>query len=150
MGIAESSPIVGVIVSIYYLGTAVGAVLGSWYADKKGRHPSIIASLIVAALGNLIMFVAGLGYSKNAIVVMMVGRVVMGLGVGGIDAVIPVYSSELSEDDSRGKALAQEFQSNILGLNMAFAINLVADRTLGKSNEVRKSTRIAASKKTAD
>jgi len=136
MGIEESSPIVGLIVSIYYLGTAVGAVIGSWFADKKGRKPSIIACLITAAIGNLIMFVAGLGFSRGAMVVMFIGRVVMGLGVGGIDAVIPVYSSELSEDDSRGKALAQEFQSNILGLNMAFAINLVFDRALGKTNEV--------------
>jgi len=136
MNITESSPIVGVIVSVYYLGTAVGAVLGSWCADKKGRKPSITACLITAALGNLIMFVAGLGFQKYAIVVMFVGRVVMGLGVGGIDSVIPVYSSELAEDEARGKALAQEFQSNILGLNMAFAINLVADRVLGKSNEV--------------
>jgi len=139
MGITESSPIVGVIVSVYYLGTAVGALLGSWFADKKGRKPSIIACLIAAALGNLIMFVAGLGFRKHAIVVMFIGRVVMGLGVGGIDSVIPVYSSELAEDESRGQALAQEFQSNILGLNMAFAINLVADRVLGKSNEVRNS-----------
>jgi hypothetical protein len=46
-----------------------------------------------------------------------------------------VYSSELSSDDARGKALAQEFQWNIFGLNMAFAINLVATVHLGKQNE---------------
>jgi hypothetical protein len=44
---------------------------------------------------------------------------------GGIDAVVPVYSSELSSDDARGTALAQEFQANILGLNVAFLINLL-------------------------
>ena len=59
----------------------------------------------------------------------------MGLGVGGVDSVVPVYSSELSPDHGRGKAMAQEFQSNIFGLNMAFAINLVVTRALGKSNE---------------
>jgi MFS family permease len=46
---------------------------------------------------------------------MLAGRVVMGLGVGGIDAVITVYSSELSSDGARGRALDQEFQMIILG-----------------------------------
>jgi len=59
----------------------------------------------------------------------------MGLGVGGIDAVIPTYSSELSADGARGKALAQEFQSNIFGLVMAFGINLGVTIALGKQNQ---------------
>ncbi len=67
---------------------------------------------------------------------MVVGRVVMGLGIGGIDAVVPTFSSELSEDDTRGKALAQEFQANILGLNLAFGINLWITHSLGKYNQV--------------
>lgn len=45
---------------------------------------------------------------------------------------MPVYSSELSDDDSRGTALAQEFQANILGLNMAFIVNLLVTHQLGK------------------
>ncbi|KAI9709938.1 MAG: hypothetical protein M1820_003016 [Bogoriella megaspora] len=135
MGIAEESPLVGVIVSVYYLGCAVGAVFFSWYADQYGRKKGIFTCLATAALGNLIMFIAGLGYSRGAITVMFVGRVVMGLGVGGVDSVVPVYSSELSPDGGRGKALAQEFQMNIFGLNMAFAINLGVTVALGKSNQ---------------
>ena len=132
MGIQEESPIVGVIVAVYYLGCAVGAVLFSKLADKLGRKKSIFFSLASASLGNLIMFVAGMGYSRGALAVMLIGRVVMGLGVGGIDAVIPTYSSELSADGARGKALAQEFQSNIFGLLMAFGINLGVTIALGK------------------
>lgn len=135
MGIKEEDPLVGVIVSVYYLGCAVGAVFFSWYADRFGRKKSIFFCLSIASLGNLIMFMAGLGYNKGAIAVMFIGRMVMGLGVGGVDSVIPVFSSELSEDEARGKALAQEFQSNIFGLNMAFAINLGITRLLGKSNQ---------------
>ena len=48
---------------------------------------------------------------------------------------IPVYSSELAEDEARGVALAQEFQSNIFGLTMAFAINLFITIALGKQNQ---------------
>ncbi|KAF2796881.1 general substrate transporter [Melanomma pulvis-pyrius CBS 109.77] len=135
MGIAGSSPIVGIIVSIYYLGCAAGAVLFSRLADGIGRKKSIFLCLATASLGNLIMFLAGLGYTRGALAVMLTGRVIMGLGVGGIDSVIPTYSSELSKDEARGKALAQEFQSNIFGLLMAFGINLGVTVALGKGNQ---------------
>lgn len=135
MGIAEEDPQVGVIVAVYYLGCSVGAVFFSWFADQYGRKPALFGCLAMTSLGNLISFIAGLGYSKGALPVMYVGRVVMGWGVGGVDSVVPVYSSELSNDDSRGKALAQEFQANILGLNLAFAINLAVTVALGKWNQ---------------
>jgi sugar porter (SP) family MFS transporter len=144
MGIAPTSPIVGIIVSVYYLGCAIGAVIASFWADKKGRKPSIFACLATTAFGNLLMFISGLkGVAPNssspwgggALVLMLIGRVVMGLGVGGIDAVIPVYSSELSSDGARGRALAQEFQMNIFGLLMAFSINLGVTIALGKHNQ---------------
>jgi MFS family permease len=111
-------------------------VLFSKLADKSGRKRSIFLSLAMASLGNLIMFLSGLGYTNTtgALASMLIGRVIMGLGVGGIDSVIPTYSSELSNDEARGKALAQEFQSNIFGLLMAFGINLGVTRALGKYN----------------
>ena len=110
MDISETSPWVGIIVSVYYLGCTVGAVIFSWWADHLGRKSSIFACLATSSIGNLIMFIAGLGFQRGALPVMFLGRVIMGLGVGGIDSVVPIYSSELSEDDARGKALAQEFQ----------------------------------------
>lgn len=135
MGITGDSPIVGVIVSVYYLGCAVGAVIFSKIADVWGRKKSIFLCLATASLGNAIMFIAGLGGIGGALETMFLGRVIMGLGVGGIDSVIPIYSSELASDGARGKALAQEFQMNIFGLNMAFGINLGVTRALGKWSE---------------
>ncbi|CAF9916677.1 MAG: hypothetical protein HETSPECPRED_002979 [Heterodermia speciosa] len=135
MGIAEEDPLVGIIVSVFYIGCAVGSVLASLLADKAGRKPSIFVCLAVTALGNLLMFISGLGYQKGAMTIMFFGRVIMGLGAGGIDSVIPVYSSELNEEGGRGKAMAQEFQANIFGLNMAFAINLAVTNALGKGNQ---------------
>ncbi|KAI1488585.1 general substrate transporter [Biscogniauxia mediterranea] len=141
MSIAENSPVVGIIVSIYYLGCAVGAVIASMWADSKGRKPSISACLVTGMVGNIFMFIAGLGPSGSdpwggaAMAFMMAGRVILGLGVGGIDAVIPVYSSELSKDGARGRALAQEFQMNIFGLLMAFSINLGVTIALGKDSQ---------------
>jgi len=144
MQISKSSPMVGIIVSVYYLSCtmgAIGAIGTSWLADKRGRKPSIFACLATTSLGNLLMFASGLSmkgsssWNGGVISCMLAGRVVMGLGVGGIDAVIPVYSSELSSDGARGRGLAQEFQMNIFGLLMAFAINLGLTLGLGKESQ---------------
>lgn len=141
MRIGEESPIVGIIVSVYYLGCAIGAVLASWLADKEGRKPSIFACLATTSFGNLLMFISGLSFHGSSswkgasLGCMIAGRVIMGLGVGGIDATIPVYSSELSSDGARGRALAQEFQMNIFGLLMAYSINLGVTIGLGKESQ---------------
>lgn len=138
MGIGPEDPLVGILVAVYYLGCSLGAVLFSRLSDARGRKTAIFACLATASLGNLVMFLTGLGdfwMPGAAIHAFWVGRVIMGLGVGGIDAVIPVYSSELSSDHARGKALAQEFQMNIFGLNMAFGINLLVTDALGKSSQ---------------
>jgi MFS family permease len=60
MRVAEDSPIVGIIISVYYLACAIGAVIASFWADKRGRKPSIFACLETTALGNFLMFVSGL------------------------------------------------------------------------------------------
>lgn len=49
------------------------------------------------------MFISGLSMRGSSswrghAIGMLAGRVIMGLGVDGIDAVVPVYSSELSSD----------------------------------------------------
>jgi MFS family permease len=82
MGIAEDDPMVGMIVSVYYLGCAVGAVGFSRFADWKGRKNGIFFCLATASLGSFIMFFAGIGGSKGGLAVMLTGRVIMGLGVG--------------------------------------------------------------------
>lgn len=105
MQISKESSIVGVIVSVYYIGCAIGAVIASWLADREGRKPSIFICLATTSLGNLLMFISGLTTDGNsspwngrAIGCMLAGRVVMGLGVGGIDAVVPVCKSYLFYD----------------------------------------------------
>jgi MFS family permease len=140
MRIREESPIVGIIVSVYYLGCAVGAVIASKVADRRGRKAAIFSCLCTTVVGNLIMFISGLSmngtssWNGGALGCMLAGRIILGLGVGGIDAVVPVYSSELTSDNARGRALAQEFQMNIFGLLMAYSINLGVTIGLGKQS----------------
>jgi MFS family permease len=86
MLVEEESSVVGIIVSVYYLGCAVGSVLASWLADKEGRKPSIFLCLATTALGNILMFISGLSidgssaWGGGAIGCILAGRIVMGLG----------------------------------------------------------------------
>ena len=97
MDIRENSPLVGVIVSVYYIGCSIGSVLASAWADRFGRKSGMFACLATTSLGNLIMFISGLegwenglmnwllgttGIGKAPWATMFLGRVVMGLGVG--------------------------------------------------------------------
>lgn len=82
MGFDKESPEVGVIVSVYYLAAAVGAVIFSKTADRGGRKLAIYISLAMTIAGDLLMFLAGLGKLANVspIATMFVGRLILGLG----------------------------------------------------------------------
>ncbi|KAI1409894.1 general substrate transporter [Hypoxylon sp. FL1857] len=142
MNIRGDSPVVGIIVSIYYIGCMVGAVMASKLADMEGRKIAITACLVTCVIGNILMFIPGIypwnsdnTWHGGSIILMFIGRIVLGLGVGGIDAVVPIYSSELSKDDTRGSAMAKEFQANIFGLFLAFSLNYLLTKELGKDSQ---------------
>jgi sugar porter (SP) family MFS transporter len=135
MELDAKSPIVGLIVSVYYIGCAIGAAAASQYANTWGRKPSILGCVLIASVGNLLMFTCGLGYVNGTLLVMLLGRCIMGFGVGGVSSVAPVYASELAPDSKDGKTVTQRLQMNTLGLNVAFAVNLVTTHELGKDSQ---------------
>jgi MFS family permease len=47
--------------------------------------------------------------------IMMVGRIIAGLGVGMLSTIVPVYQSEISPPHNRGKLACIEFSGNIIG-----------------------------------
>ncbi|KAG1813792.1 hypothetical protein EV424DRAFT_1415628 [Suillus variegatus] len=110
----------GGIVSVYYGGSLIGALLGGSIADRSGRITAIILGVIVSIIG------ATFQASAMNITWMCCARVVTGLGVGAIDAVIPVWSSEVSSHTARGSFLAIEFFLNISGLSLAYWIEIFA------------------------
>ncbi|KAI0101162.1 general substrate transporter [Daldinia grandis] len=131
MNISRDSSLVGVIVAVYYLRCVGGAIIASYIADRFGRKLSIRLSVGVTIAGGLTILSPGIisshpddTWNGCAFWVMLLGRIVLGIGIGGIDIVIPVYSSELSEGNARGTALAKEFRANIGGLLAAFILNL--------------------------
>ncbi|HEX5543487.1 MAG TPA: sugar porter family MFS transporter, partial [Micromonospora sp.] len=114
----------GVIVSAVLVGGAVGALGGGPLADRLGRKPVIFASGVIFALGALASAVSG------PLSVLITSRVVLGLGVGAISVLVPVYIAELAAPRLRG-LLVSMFQLLItVGILLAYAANAMAADSL--------------------
>ena len=72
------------------LGAFFGALIAGPLSDWAGRKPIIIASSLLFSIGSIIMAAAPYVY------VLMIGRLIIGLGVGVASMIIPVYLTEVS------------------------------------------------------
>ena len=87
-GIAQTA--LGVVLSMELIGMAIGSVLIGGVADKIGRRPTVLACLIVMAVG---MF----GATTAATAIQLsVWRVFTGLGIGGVLSAINAVVAEFS------------------------------------------------------
>ncbi|KAL8783184.1 MAG: hypothetical protein Q9213_004813 [Squamulea squamosa] len=106
----------GGIVSVYYLGTLIGALFGGWFGDKFGRIKTIALG---AAWG---VFGATLQTSAMNHNWMICARLINGFGTGILNAIVPVWATETAEHTSRGQFVAIEFTLNIFGVAVAYWI----------------------------
>ncbi|KAH0430989.1 MFS monosaccharide transporter [Colletotrichum camelliae] len=105
----------GGIVAVYYLpGTLVGCLIGGWFGDRYGRLKTIgvacIWSILTAALQSA---------AQNANW-MFCARVLNGIGTGMLNAITPVWATEIASHTSRGMFVAMEFTLNIFGVVVAY------------------------------
>lgn len=107
----------GLAVSMALWGTVVGAIFGGLPAEKYGRKKSLVCV-------GFLYFVSAVGSGLAPDVYsFMIARFIGGLGVGAATVVSPMFISEISPADTRGK-LAGLFQFNIVfGILVAFISN---------------------------
>jgi MFS family permease len=101
----------GGIVSVYYLGTLVGALVGGKVGDRFGRIKAIGFGCIWAIIG------ASLQTSAQNHNWMICARLINGWGTGILNSIVPVYATETAEHTSRGQFVAIEFTLNIFGVS---------------------------------
>ncbi|KAI9756487.1 MAG: hypothetical protein M4579_003826 [Chaenotheca gracillima] len=104
----------GGIVSVYYLGTLIGCLLGGWTGDKIGRIKTIGLGTLWAIIGACLQCSA---QNKDW---MICARAVNGIGTGILNAIVPVWATETAEHTSRGQFIAIEFTLNIFGVVVAY------------------------------
>lgn len=91
----------------------VGAFISSLSVGKIG---DIIGRRRTILYGSMIFFVGGaLQTLATTMPMMMLGRIIAGLGVGALSTIVPVYQSEISPPHNRGKLACIEFSGNIIG-----------------------------------
>ena len=123
-----SSMMHGWVMSSALWGTVIGALSGGRVCDRLGRKPTLFGVGVLYLLSAVWSALAGGPYS------LMLARFVGGVGVGVSSIAAPVYISEISPAESRGKLCAL-FQFNIvLGMVVSQVVNwLIGSAGLGET-----------------
>lgn len=81
-----------------------GAIISTWFANRYGRKPSMLASAIIFLIGSAIQSIVGLGSSPAVgLKLLYFGRFFGGIGVGLMAALVPTYVSECAPRSIRGR-----------------------------------------------
>ncbi|EMR82456.1 putative proliferating cell nuclear antigen protein [Botrytis cinerea BcDW1] len=110
----------GILTAMIELGAFFGALNQGWIADKYSRKYSIIIAVVVFIVGSVLQTAA---VNFNMLVV---ARLVGGIGIGMLSMVTPVYISEIAPPEIRGVLLVMgnhaEELSIVVGIVVAFWI----------------------------
>ncbi len=109
---------------LLFPGAAVGALLGGRIADALGRKQSLLVCAGLFLLGAI-----GCATAPN-VPVMVIARIVLGLGVGAASVVVPVFLAEMAPAHSRGRMVTINELMIVTGQFLAFAINALLDNLI--------------------
>ncbi|KAH7838754.1 hypothetical protein Vadar_030750 [Vaccinium darrowii] len=113
------------IVSMAVAGAIIGAAIGGWMNDKFGRKKSILVADFLFFVGAIIMAFA------PTPVVIIIGRIFVGLGVGMASMTSPLYISEASPARIRGALVSTNGLLITGGQFLSYLINLAFTKTPG-------------------
>ncbi|EKC6428459.1 sugar porter family MFS transporter [Staphylococcus pseudintermedius] len=107
----------GLVVSSMLVGAIVGAGLSGPLSEKLGRRRLVFMISIVFIIGALILALA------PTMEILVLGRVIIGLAVGGSTAIVPVYLSELAPTDARGSLSSLNQLMITIGILTSYLVN---------------------------
>ncbi|KAJ5343913.1 General substrate transporter [Penicillium brevicompactum] len=116
----------GLLTAMIELGALVGALNQGWIADKISRRYSIIVAVIIFTIGSILQ-TAAYGYPM-----LVVARLIGGVGIGMLSMVAPLYISEISPPECRGTLLVLEEWCIVLGIVIAFWITYGTQYMVGE------------------
>lgn len=107
----------GLVVSSMLVGAIVGAGLSGPLSEKLGRRRLVFMISIVFIIGALILALA------PTMEILVLGRAIIGLAVGGSTAIVPVYLSELAPTDARGSLSSLNQLMITIGILASYLVN---------------------------
>ncbi|PYH92512.1 general substrate transporter [Aspergillus ellipticus CBS 707.79] len=106
----------GLMTAMIELGALIGALNQGWIADKISRRYSILVAVCIFTIGSVLQ-TAAVDYPM-----LVVARLIGGVGIGMLSMVAPLYISEISPPECRGTLLVMEEFFIVLGIVVAFWI----------------------------
>jgi major inositol transporter-like SP family MFS transporter len=113
-----------VVSSLLFPGAALGALLGGKLADRLGRKGSLLVCAVLFLVGALLCATA------PNVVVMTIGRIILGFGVGAAAATCPLYLAEMAPAHRRGRMVTINELMIVTGQFLAFAMNAILDHVI--------------------
>lgn len=115
---SRNSTLQGFVVATFVIGAMFGALSCSWSGDRFGRRNVIFFAAICALIG-IILEAASFGLPQ-----FIVGRVILGFGVGQLSSIVPVWQSETAGAKNRGRHVVIDGLFICLGYTLESWINL--------------------------
>jgi SP family galactose:H+ symporter-like MFS transporter len=110
-------------VSIVLAGATIGALSGGRLSDRFGRRITLIGTSIIFIAGAIVCAAA------NSLNVLVIGRVVVGLGIGLACTTVPVYISEVAPPEARGWQVSLFQLAITVGILAAYLVDYAFART---------------------
>lgn len=88
---------IGIIVGILPLGAMIASIVFGKVSDIFGRKKVITFIALMFIISVLVIS------SSNSVIQLIIGRFTLGLSIGAINTVVPVYITEISNKNNRGK-----------------------------------------------
>jgi len=107
----------GLVVSVVLVGAAVGALTGGRLADRFGRRSMLLVTALIFVAGALVCAFT------PSLAVLVLGRLIVGLGIGFATSTVPVYISEVSPPQARGWQVSLFQLAITIGILLAYVID---------------------------
>nr|WP_269151198.1 sugar porter family MFS transporter [Spelaeicoccus albus] len=115
----------GVATSALVFAAALGALLAGQLSDLWGRRKAIILLSVLFFAGTVFVV------TTPNLELLVTGRILIGLAVGGASTVVPVYLGELAPYEIRGSIAGRNELAIVSGQLAAYVLNAIIGTTLG-------------------
>lgn len=115
---SHKSTVQGAVVATFTIGALFGALSCTWAGDILGRRKVIFGAAIFTFIGEVLQC------TSFHLAQFVVGRFILGFGVGALSATVPVWQSECSSTANRGKHVVLDGCFISLGYLLEAWINL--------------------------
>jgi SP family galactose:H+ symporter-like MFS transporter len=105
------------VVGMVLVGAATAALGGGRLSDRLGRRTTLILTSIIFIFGALICAFAG------SFAILLVGRTIVGVGIGLASTTVPVYISEVSPPKARGWQVSLFQLAITIGILVAYVVD---------------------------